>query len=79
MSTVIHIDLDMHFPIGSTAGKKLEEGKLLLGKFCDFEGKKHDFEGRNRERLKENLPCWRKILPCSQGNKFFSRPHREPQ
>ena len=44
-----------------TAGrKKLKEGKLIAGKFCDFEGK-------NREIHKGHLPSWRKFAILQDG------------
>ena len=45
-------------------GKNRQDGKLIVGKFCDLEGK-------NKEIHKGNMSCWREILPGLQGNKHF--------
>ena len=48
-----------------TAGKKTGRREApSLKKKCDFEGK-------NKEIHKENLLCWRELLPSLPGNKYF--------
>ncbi len=58
----------------SMVGKSGQYGKLLDGKFCDFDWKNKEIHKGNMPYWREIWSNWREILICLQGNGNFVRP-----